>query len=123
MTRRTYTVNEANAALAEIRPRLQRMRAARQRILQGAQVVRGRVEADGGGHHPDRGYAEASSVLRSEMEVLAEIDVALRDAETGVVDFPAERDGRPVFLCWRLGEDEVGFWHETDSGFGSRRPL
>jgi hypothetical protein len=39
------------------------------------------------------------------------------------VDFPAERDGRPVYLCWRLGEPSVQFWHEIDAGFVGRRPL
>jgi hypothetical protein len=49
--------------------------------------------------------------------------VVVRDPSTGLVDFPAERDGEPVYLCWRLGEDEVAHWHDRDSGFSSRQPL
>jgi hypothetical protein len=58
--------------------------------------------------------------------VVAEIGglgVVVRDPSTGLVDFPAERDGEPVYLCWRLGEDEVAHWHDRDSGFSGRKPL
>jgi len=47
----------------------------------------------------------------------------LRDIETGLVDFPALVSGRPVWLCWRLGEDEVSWWHEVSEAFDSRRRL
>lgn len=49
--------------------------------------------------------------------------VVLRDPSTGLVDFPCEIDGEEAFLCWRLGEDGIGYWHGTDEGFGSRKPL
>ena len=49
--------------------------------------------------------------------------IVLRDLSTGLVDFPSEIDGEEAFLCWRLGEDEIGYWHGTDEGFGSRKPL
>ena len=43
--------------------------------------------------------------------------------ETGLIDFPALVTGRQVWLCWRLGEGDVDWWHELDEGFGGRRPL
>lgn len=49
--------------------------------------------------------------------------ITLRDIESGLIDFPALVDGRQVWLCWRLGEDDVAWWHELDSGFAGRRPL
>jgi hypothetical protein len=49
--------------------------------------------------------------------------IVLRDIQTGLVDFPALVAGRQVWLCWRLGEDEVGWWHELSEGFGGRRRL
>jgi hypothetical protein len=54
---------------------------------------------------------------------LTSLGIEIKDYETGLVDFPAERDGRPVYLCWRLGEPSVQFWHEIDAGFVGRRPL
>jgi hypothetical protein len=49
--------------------------------------------------------------------------VELKDAEHGIVDFPHERDGRIVYLCYRLGEPDVSFWHEIGDGFAGRQPL
>jgi hypothetical protein len=52
-----------------------------------------------------------------------ELGVTLREIETGLIDFPALVTGRQVWLCWRLGEGDVEWWHEMTEGFGSRRPL
>jgi hypothetical protein len=49
--------------------------------------------------------------------------IVLRDIPTGLLDFPALVAGRQVWLCWRLGEDHVGFWHGLEEGFAARRPL
>ena len=49
--------------------------------------------------------------------------IQLRDIATGLVDFPALVAGRPVWLCWRLGEERIDWWHETSEGFDSRRRL
>jgi hypothetical protein len=49
--------------------------------------------------------------------------ITLRDIEAGLIDFPALVDGRQVWLCWRLGEDDVAWWHELDAGIAGRRPL
>lgn len=47
----------------------------------------------------------------------------LRDVESGLVDFPAVLDGQEVFLCWQLGEKEITYWHELDTGYAGRKPL
>lgn len=54
---------------------------------------------------------------------LRELGVEFKGFDEGLVDFPAELDGRTVFLCWRLGEDAVEHWHEVDAGFAGRRKL
>jgi hypothetical protein len=120
---RRYTVEEADAMLPELRERLERIRSARQAMLREAELVREKVVEDGGGAHASREYWEATSTLRAEIERLATEGVLLRDPETGLVDFPAEREGERVYLCWRLGEDRVGHWHPLDTGFAGRRPL
>jgi hypothetical protein len=51
------------------------------------------------------------------------LGIALRDIERGLIDFPALVSGRQVWLCWELGEERIEFWHELETGFGSRRPL
>ncbi len=51
------------------------------------------------------------------------MDVVLRDLERGLVDFPSLRNGEEIYLCWEEGEPEVGFWHDSESGYGGRQPL
>jgi hypothetical protein len=120
---RLYSVAEANALLDDLRERLARIREARQVMLRGAALVKGRIASDGGGSSGGRDYWEAQSTLRAEIERLAVVNIVLRDPETGLVDFPGEREGRRVWLCWRLGEERVEHWHELDTGFIGRKPL
>jgi hypothetical protein len=119
---RTYTPAEADAVLPELRERLERIRANRQVMLGAAERIRGQVEADGGGHFGND-YWQAARALKADVEYLAAQNIVLRDPETGLIDFPGERDGRAVFLCWRLGEDRVEHWHEVESGYLGRKPL
>ena len=123
MSDRVYSVDEANSMLPDLRERLVRIRDARQVLLQTAELVTQRVATDGGGSHGGREYWDAQLALKAEIERLSEENILLRDPETGLVDFPGEREGRPVWLCWRLDEDRVANWHEIDTGFIGRRPL
>ncbi len=52
-----------------------------------------------------------------------ELGVTLREIETGLIDFPALVNGRQVWLCWRLGDDDIAWWHELSDGFGGRKAL
>ncbi len=119
---RIYTPEEADALLPELRSRLERIRTNRQTMLRAAERIRGHVAGDGGGHF-GTDHWNAVRALKSDLDWLADRDVLLRDPETGLVDFPGEREGRRVFLCWRLDEERVGHWHELETGFLGRRPL
>jgi hypothetical protein len=69
---------------------------------------------------------KASGPFHDAQRLSAEIEglgVILRDPETGLVDFPSVRDGTPIYLCWRLGETRIGFWHPQDTGYVGRLPL
>jgi hypothetical protein len=61
--------------------------------------------------------------LRSYAAELAEIGAELKDPLAGLIDFPALIDGREAYLCWKLDEPQIGFWHGLDSGFAGRQPL
>jgi hypothetical protein len=67
--------------------------------------------------------SEGFLALREALVGLRELEVVLRDLERGLVDFPALRDGREVYLCWEEGEEQIAFWHEPDAGFAGRRPI
>ena len=103
---RRFTIEEANAELDELRDRLPRLRDARHALIGASERITDAVAADGGGV-AGSDWFHAQQLLKAEIVFLAERGILLRDPETGLVDFPGEVDGRPVFLCWRLGEDEV----------------
>lgn len=54
---------------------------------------------------------------------LESLDIQLKDRRIGLIDFPSELDGRPMLLCWQLGEPSVQYWHDSDSGYAGRQPL
>ena len=122
MSEREFTVDEANSLLSSLRPALERIREARQVVLSGGERITKTAGLNGGGKH-GREYWEALQTLRRDVEALVQQGIVLRDPETGLIDFPARRDGREVFLCWRLGEDHVGYWHGPETGFAGRKPL
>jgi hypothetical protein len=68
-----------------------------------------------------------TSALAAEVDAyvaeLTALGIEMKDYAMGLVDFPSERDGRAVYLCWRLGEPSVLYWHEVDAGYSGRRPL
>jgi hypothetical protein len=66
--------------------------------------------------------AEIREGMRTLLVHLSELGVELRDIEMGLVDFPGDREGEPVWLCWRLSDARVAFWHPTDEGYATRRP-
>jgi hypothetical protein len=119
---RFFTVDDANAALNELRSRLPRLREARQRLIDTSERITSAVEVDGGGVEGSDWF-RAQEALKTELVWLADRGILLRDPETGLIDFPARRDGRRVFLCWRLGEDRVAWFHDEQTGFSGRRPL
>jgi hypothetical protein len=121
-TERRFTPEQANAEIAELRDRLPRLRDARREVIRSSERITEAVAADGGGV-AGSDWFEAQRILRAEVIYLAERGILLRDPETGLVDFPGDVDGRPVFLCWRLGEDQVAWYHEEHAGFANRKPL
>lgn len=126
-----YTVAEANALLPELTTLLEEMRTQGQQL---ASLQEKEAEAlkkmRGNGHHDPAEDATVMGLvqsleedLRQGVTRLAEWGLQLKDLGTGLIDFPALREGRTVFLCWQLGEPEVAYWHETTSNFAGRQPL
>ena len=121
---RHYSLEEASALLPRVAELLATMRRARDRL--GDAEAREALEAAGqtnGGGQPGKVVSEGFLELREAMLELRDRGIVLRDLDRGLVDFPALRDGREVYLCWEQGEPEIGFWHEPETGFGGRRPL
>ena len=126
---RFYGIDEANARLVELRPLLEALRADRETVAEAQrQLVEART-TNGSSEHAEelaRREEEIRQVVRRMQRTvgrLNEWDIVLRDIAGGLVDFPALVNGRPIWLCWRLGEEAVDWWHETDAGFEQRKPL
>ena len=134
-----YDFDRANARIPELRETLLTLRslredlvAARDRIVElNAPAVAGATVAAA---PPPPDADQETQRLRMRVQGLVDqmqaavlhIDgwgIQLRDIETGLVDFPALVSGRPVWLCWRLGEDVVSWWHERSEGFDARRRI
>ncbi|MFL5909350.1 MAG: DUF2203 domain-containing protein [Gaiellaceae bacterium] len=121
---RHYTVAEANAALPWVRERLDRLRAAREGLSdEEAREALGEAAPQNGGGEPGRVVSEAFIQLRDALHELQAVQVVLRDLERGLLDFPAMREGREIYLCWEEGVDEIGWWHDPESGYAGRQPL
>jgi hypothetical protein len=94
----------------------------------------GQYELAAARQRPEEGESADAVVLREQVDEIArrinayiaeleEIGCVLKGFDDGLVDFRGEVDGREVWLCWKLGEPEVGHWHELDEGYRNRRPL
>jgi hypothetical protein len=119
---RRFTLDEANDELEDLRELLPRLRDARRALIASSQRITSAVAADGGGVEGSDWF-RAQQTLRADVEELARRGIILRDPESGLVDFPSEHEGRPVLLCWRLGEQEVGWYHDEATGFRGRKRL
>jgi hypothetical protein len=114
MDERLFTIAQANAEIDALRDRLPRLRAARLGLIASSERITEAVAGSDWFRHQE--------TLKEEVEYLAARGILLRDPDTGLIDFPAEREGERVFLCWRLGEDDVAFYHGEHSGFSGRKP-
>lgn len=129
---RFYAIDEANDALPEVERILVALRDQREELITRRDKV---VELSPSDDTTlPSGVAEQVRLLRLSMQGLIdqmqagvarliEMDITLRDISTGLIDFPALVSGRPVWLCWRLGEGDVEHWHPHDEGYDTRRPL
>lgn len=126
---RFYDLDAASARLLEVRPLLEALRRDRERLAALHAELLTFKGTNGNANHAheiDRREREIATTVRQMESVVRQLDgwdVTLRDIATGLIDFPALASGRPIWLCWRLGEEGLGWWHETTEGFASRKPL
>jgi hypothetical protein len=129
---RHFTPEEANAELEEVRPLVEQLVASRAEhvvALEKQEELERKIRGNGGGIPPAElaeATAEVDAIARRLAKLVDEINehgAEVKDLETGLIDFPALRNGETVLLCWQLGEDEIGFWHRPEDGYAGRRPL
>ena|SRR5687767_16013333 len=127
---RYFAIDEANTLLRDARPVLEQLRDDRNRVAEIQAELQRERETNGSAEHAEQMATreqELRELVRDMQHGVAQIDVwgiTLRDIGSGLIDFPALANGRPIWLCWRLGDgDRIDWWHEANAGFDSRQPL
>ena len=122
-----YSVEEARALVPVVRAVLLQLAVERQAADAAHAALHGHADT-GTGSLRSRQRLEAETDERRErvrvlLEHLEQLGIVVRDLSTGLVDFPTQREGEAAWLCWRLEDAELAWWHTTREGFASRRPL
>lgn len=127
---RLFTLEEATALLPTVRQLILEIQEAKRDLDGTAAEVERLLGLTGGNGHLAEDVARArreAQVAAVKLETLmTELDslcVQLKGIEEGLVDFPSDRNGRVVLLCYRLGEETIAWWHDEDTGFAGRQPL
>ena len=132
MRERNFTLAEANATLPWLEELLARMVPLRDSLEQQQVELmsmmqhrsgNGAVSHDQEIEDSQRTMDDLAQRLRQDLQEITDRGILVRDIVRGLVDFPSQREGETIFLCWLRGEPQIDFWHSTDEGFGSRKPL
>jgi hypothetical protein len=120
-----FTLEEANALLPRLRELLDDLTLHRDALREKAPRLEPILRTAGanGGGRPGSEYGVEAYNLYLAIGRIHELGVLLEDLDMGLLDFPHEREGRIVFLCWHPPEERVGYWHEIEAGYAGRRPL
>lgn len=131
MARRQFTLDEVESLLprlSELLLQMQERKAEHDRLQ--AKIVEFQRKLTSNGHVIEKELnearqelAQAAAQVNSLIEKVQELGCELKDIDQGLVDFRAEREGREVYLCWKLGEPGIGWWHELETGVAGRQPL
>ena len=120
-----FTLQEANETLVTIRPLMDEVQTIRQKILENQPEAWPAIEksAGNGGNRALSNMVQDFEKLDALVHQIQDTGVLIKDINIGLLDFPALRDGREVYLCWQYGEEEIAFWHEVEAGFAGRQPI
>ena len=132
MTPRHFTLEEANAMLPWLAETFSALMPIREELVQEQErllvMMRGGRSNGSSSHGTEitelqRKVDRLTEDLQRGARTISQRGIIVRDIGRWLVDFPSMREGREVYLCWVRGELEIGFWHETDTGFGNREPI
>jgi hypothetical protein len=125
MTQRHFSLQEANETLNLIRPLIDEIQAIRLKILKNQPKAWPAIEksAGNGGNRALSNMVPDFEKFDALIHRIQATDVLIKDINLGLLDFPALKDGREVYLCWQYGEDDIAFWHEVEAGYAGRQPI
>jgi len=121
-----FTVNEANEALPDVVEKFTMASKQREVVL----MLEKRLQMSISTNSSLESYMIIKQELNSSvtkfyhaMQILEDTGVSVKSVEQGLLDFPAKRFDKDIWLCWKHGEDQIKFWHDMDTGFAGRKPL
>ena len=122
---RYFTLQEANEALVSIRPLMDELQTIRQKILANQPEAWPAIErsAGNGGNRALSNMVQDFEKLDALVHRIQGTGALLKDINMGLLDFPALREGREVYLCWQYGESDIAYWHEVEAGYAGRQPI
>ena len=122
---RYFTLEQANETLTIIRPLMDEVQAIREKILATQPDAWSAIEKSvgNGGSRTLSKIVQDFEKLDALVHQILDTDVLIKDINIGLLDFPALRNGREVYLCWQYGEGDIAFWHEIDAGYAGRQPI
>jgi hypothetical protein len=122
---RYFTTEQANQLLEVLKPLVEKMLEIREQILGLQPQLEGVLNkaVNNGGSLVSSEALSTFEELKEVLYAIQQYDVFVKDANSGLIDFPSIRDGEVVFLCWRFGEAQIEYWHELEAGFEGRKPL
>lgn len=122
---RVFSLFEANQLIPQLQSHLSQVQRGKSVLLRTRDEVRkASAQASVGGGTPvGAHYVKSLQSVSANLQAIQELGVLVKDIDMGLCDFPHVRDGRVVYLCWKIGEKEIGWWHETSTGYRDRCPL
>jgi len=125
MEERTFTLTEAKRLLPQLEERLLAVKQDKEVLVRShGEIKRASAKAQyNGGSFAGPRYIKALERISDSVEAIQEMGVLVKDLDIGLCDFPYLQDGRIVYLCWKLGESEIRFWHEIEDGYAGRQPI
>jgi hypothetical protein len=122
---RYFTLQEANETLDFIRPLMDEVQQIHRKVLENQPEAWPAIvkSAGNGGNRALSNLVQDFEKFDALVHRMLETGVLIKDINQGLLDFPALKDGREVYLCWQYGEGEIAFWHEVEAGFAGRQPI
>jgi hypothetical protein len=121
---RLFTLEEANALLPDVKRLIAEIDESRATLRRLAPEAKRASESQGGGGTGyGFQYADSLATFIASAQQILSLGIEIKDFDKGLCDFPHEREGKVVYLCWQRGEDLIEWWHDMDAGFTGRQPL
>ncbi len=122
---RYFTLQEANQTLNIIRPLMDQVQQIRRKILENQPEAWPAIEKSvgNGGNRALSNMVQDFEKFDTLIHRILKTGALIKDINLGLLDFPALKDGREVYLCWQYGKGDIAFWHEVEAGFAGRQPI